>query len=526
MRKKSPLALFSFLLLANLMIAQANQNLSNLLSPTAINQSLVPGTNGNLDLGTTALKWNEIYLSDFGGGVIWRNGVWRYELNSLPATTTYNWNTGMASGTQGGQINIFIGNRAGEDLTGDGRRNVVIGHQSGANMVNASNNVFIGYQAGFSNNANNNTFIGNGSGASNLSGTECVGVGGGSMGSGTSAYHSTAIGYNSLANQLSGKGNTGLGWASGNNITTGSNNTCVGRQAGSTIVGTNGNSMLGDGADVSVNTVANSTAIGLQAKVGISNAMAFGRQGNGSAQVTDFGFGVNPSNMAAGICLQVGIAGNAGNGAFLSDGGMWTDASTRDLKDRFDPLDPETILKKVNDLEITRWRYTGTEEFHIGPVAEDFYAAFEVGVNNKSIGSTDPGGVALIAIQALSKRLEALEGAQAELILENEALKQQLASGSAGGNSCGLESRGYLGQNNPNPFSEKTRISYKMPANSSAGKIVFYDSSGREVYSQNITPSAGQIELEGNSLLPGLYVYALFVNDMVVDTKQMIVMAK
>jgi hypothetical protein len=56
---------------------------------------------------------------------------------------------------------------------------------------------------------------------------------------------------------------------------------------------------------------------------------------------------------------------------------------------------------------------------HIGPMAQDFSAAFGFGSDNRSITTLDADGVALAAIQALyeevqelRKRLAALEGAK------------------------------------------------------------------------------------------------------------------
>ena len=67
-------------------------------------------------------------------------------------------------------------------------------------------------------------------------------------------------------------------------------------------------------------------------------------------------------------------------------------------------------------MPITQWRYIGTNEYHIGPMAQDFKAAFNLGTDDKSISTIDPGGVTLAAIQQLikeneilRKRIEALE---------------------------------------------------------------------------------------------------------------------
>jgi len=100
------------------------------------------------------------------------------------------------------------------------------------------------------------------------------------------------------------------------------------------------------------------------------------------------------------------------SGAYVTTGGTWTNASSRSLKENFTELDSAEVLSKINSLDITRWNYktesAGTT--HIGPVAEEFYEAFQVGGANgrNSISSIDPAGVALLGIQALSKRLDSL----------------------------------------------------------------------------------------------------------------------
>ena len=58
-------------------------------------------------------------------------------------------------------------------------------------------------------------------------------------------------------------------------------------------------------------------------------------------------------------------------------------------------------------LSITRWHYTNDATTpHLGPVAQDFHAAFNVGADDKHIATVDADGVALAAIQGLNQKLE------------------------------------------------------------------------------------------------------------------------
>ena len=67
------------------------------------------------------------------------------------------------------------------------------------------------------------------------------------------------------------------------------------------------------------------------------------------------------------------------------------------------PIDNLAVLTKVVNLPISRWNFKqDTTTQHIGPMAQDFYAAFNVGTDDKHIGMVDEGGVALAAIQGLN----------------------------------------------------------------------------------------------------------------------------
>ena len=111
------------------------------------------------------------------------------------------------------------------------------------------------------------------------------------------------------------------------------------------------------------------------------------------------------------------------NSVFVN--GVLVHSSSRELKENFDHVDPATILKKVDQLSIGRWNYKQDNERvkHLGPIAEEFYAAFNLGENDKGISSVDASGVALVAIQALKRELDQREQRIAELEQQVMALK-------------------------------------------------------------------------------------------------------
>ena len=108
------------------------------------------------------------------------------------------------------------------------------------------------------------------------------------------------------------------------------------------------------------------------------------------------------------------------------NGSSWVNASDRNLKQGFAPVDPVDVLAKVVAMPVQSWDYKAQPgEKHIGPVAQDFHAAFGLnGADDKHIATVDESGVALAAIQGLNEKLEARSQ---RLESENAELKQQLA---------------------------------------------------------------------------------------------------
>ncbi len=127
-------------------------------------------------------------------------------------------------------------------------------------------------------------------------------------------------------------------------------------------------------------------------------------------------------------------------GAQLAAGsGSWASLSDRNAKTNIAPLNDDAILAKVDALPISRWSYkTEHGVRHVGPMAQDFYAAFKVGEDDRHITSIDEDGVALAAIKALHTENGALHSDNktlhahvATLDAENARLRQRLAADEA-----------------------------------------------------------------------------------------------
>jgi len=128
---------------------------------------------------------------------------------------------------------------------------------------------------------------------------------------------------------------------------------------------------------------------------------------------------------------------NAGatTGVALAPGaGSWSSASDRNLKAHFAAVDAEAILDALVAIPVDSWNYKAQDEHirHIGPMAQDFKAAFGVGEDDRHISEVDAQGIAFAAIQGLNQKLEEqVKGKDTEiqeLRRQNDALASRLAA--------------------------------------------------------------------------------------------------
>jgi hypothetical protein len=122
----------------------------------------------------------------------------------------------------------------------------------------------------------------------------------------------------------------------------------------------------------------------------------------------------------------------AGN---LTISGILSQNSDRDLKTAIKPVDADDILARVAALPVSTWSYKADKDpvRHVGPMAQDFAAAFGLGADERRLAPGDEAGVALAAIQALYRRLvrqelelAALRAEHAEQVARVRALARAL----------------------------------------------------------------------------------------------------
>ncbi|WP_435158402.1 tail fiber domain-containing protein [Haladaptatus sp. DFWS20] len=93
------------------------------------------------------------------------------------------------------------------------------------------------------------------------------------------------------------------------------------------------------------------------------------------------------------------------------------------------PVDPSTVLDAVTDLQVNTWEFKNTDDGrHMGPMAAEFNAAFDLGSDEETIASVDADGVALAAIQGLAHQLDEKDERTDTLEADKKDLEQDVAN--------------------------------------------------------------------------------------------------
>ncbi|HLQ50947.1 MAG TPA: tail fiber domain-containing protein, partial [Terriglobales bacterium] len=232
---------------------------------------------------------------------------------------------------------------------------------------------------------------------------------------------------NNARGEYSTVGGGGGNIASGQNSTVGGgfNNNASGQ--GSTIGGghdnfasndfstvAGGNTNLANGLDATVAGGTNNIASG-------TNSFAAGHHANTNFHQGGFAWGDNSTSTDVSVTADNQFVARTSGGVIFftnsfmttgvqvaAGGGSWASVSDRKVKANFAAIDGKKILAKLALLPVETWNYTSQDAAirHIGPMAQDFYAAFQVGEDDRHITQVDEGGVAFAAIQGLNQKLE------------------------------------------------------------------------------------------------------------------------
>ena len=122
---------------------------------------------------------------------------------------------------------------------------------------------------------------------------------------------------------------------------------------------------------------------------------------------------------------------NAG-ASLAAGGGSWSSVSDRNAKRGFELVDGADLLARLDGIPMSTWSYKSQEPSirHMGPMAQDLYAAFHLGEDDRHITDIDGQGVALAGVQALYRLSIKKDEEIRALVQQNEMI---MASGSARG---------------------------------------------------------------------------------------------
>jgi hypothetical protein len=105
--------------------------------------------------------------------------------------------------------------------------------------------------------------------------------------------------------------------------------------------------------------------------------------------------------------------------------------SDRNLKRDIEPVDGEDVLERIASMPISTWSYRTDDPSvrHLGPMAQDFHAAFGLGKTDRAYDAIDAHGVELAAIKALYERLQRDEALIERLEQDNHELRGRTTCG-------------------------------------------------------------------------------------------------
>jgi hypothetical protein len=250
-----------------------------------------------------------------------------------------------------------------------------------------------------------NTAIGGGSG--NFANGDNATIGGGIANRATDKYATTSGGEANLA----GNSNADAGDASFATVAGGSRNTASG--TGSIVSGGTYNVASGAFATVGGGTLNDVAAdygfaVGRRVHVQADHHGAILFADSNDAEFDSRAADEFAVRATGGVRLVTAIdsSGQPLAGVRLAGGsGSWETLSDRNAKANITPINEADVLARLAALPISTWNYKTQDSSvrHIGPMAQDFHAAFGVGTDDKYISTVDINGVALAAIQGLNR---------------------------------------------------------------------------------------------------------------------------
>ncbi|MBK8442048.1 MAG: tail fiber domain-containing protein [Sphingobacteriales bacterium] len=278
---------------------------------------------------------------------------------------------------------------------------------------------------------------------------------------------------------------------------------------------------------------------------------------NGNAQLGSGSYGA----------YKLTVSGT-GTAAKTDGSSVWTVVSDSRLKENIENYsDGLELIKKIRPY---RYNYTGeyglpSSKKIVGVLAQDLQKIAPYMVEETELSETNDKGEIIKSGKFLSINIDALRYAMVNAIQEQQAMIEDLQEDKSdlkneverlSRENESLEARltalenllskelpclqsnsnkttpslhvemieeSRLEQNVPNPFYHSTRISYFVPENAQNAALQVVTLDGKVAKNINITnKGTGTVNISGNELAAGTYVYTLYVNGEKVAAKEMI----
>lgn len=406
------------------------------------------------------------------------------------------------------------------------------------------NNTAFGSSSLYNNSTgNSNVAIGFGSMTSNISGSYNVASGSEALAQNTTGSLNIAIGNQAITLHTNGTGNSALGYQAMQLMTSGNNTTAIGKQAlKNTITGTN--------------VVAVGTESGLNHYIGVNNTFV----GVGADVAAAGGYYQNSTAIGFATIIDADNKVRIGNTSVLSIGGQvgWTtysdgrykknvqeDIPGLDFINKLRPVSYTTDINGINN-HLTKGQthtpsFDGNQDVSLqetkrytGFIAQEVEeAAIELGYDFSGVDVPQIDGnlygiryaeFVVPIVKAIQEQQAIIEKQQQEIEDLKSLLQAQNTQGTLRIGKVSTENEILLGQNIPNPADASTIIPFIIPADCKSASILITEStSGRAVKAIQLSCSDTQLMLEAGALSAGSYIYSLFVDGIMIDSKRMIV---
>ncbi|MBC8048029.1 MAG: tail fiber domain-containing protein [Fimbriimonadaceae bacterium] len=257
---------------------------------------------------------------------------------------------------------------------------------------------------------------------------------------------------------------------------------------------------------------------------------------------------------------DIGVYGAPFDTTFLAGWGGYFDGhvvaldywifSDRKLKSNIKTMD--NSLDKLMQLKPSTYNYKSgggfmfDKKMHYGLIADEVEAIFPEMVREaksaikrnpytgektpastfKSVNYTALIPVLISSVQEQQAEIEAKDATIADLeerINRLEAAFNDASSDVRTNSGSSYNGIASLDQNSPNPFKDKTVISYNVPETAGNAVIKIFSLTGEEMKSVSLTGKGkGTVEINGGSFQAGTYTYQLIVDGKSIDTKIMV----